>query len=192
MAASINASTSAGVVTTADTTGNLNLQSNGATVLAMTSAGVAVTGTQSVTGLISVGAGGINFTSAAGTSFVSGSTASTFTWDGSGGTSGSITINYQIIGKFCTLTLQAVLATTGTSSTTLASNTALPAAFRPVANTGCAIPITNNGAAIAPLGFLVLGTAGILYIVRDPTGAVFTNSATAGLQQGISLTYLVA
>ena len=50
MAASINASTSAGVVTTADTTGNLNLQSNGTTVLAMTSAGVAVTGTQSVSG----------------------------------------------------------------------------------------------------------------------------------------------
>jgi len=49
MAASINASTSAGVVTTADTTGNLNLQSNGATVLAMTSAGIAVTGTQSAT-----------------------------------------------------------------------------------------------------------------------------------------------
>jgi len=51
MAASINASTSAGVVTTADTTGNLNLQSNGTTVLAMTSAGIAVTGTQSVSGV---------------------------------------------------------------------------------------------------------------------------------------------
>jgi len=53
MAASINASTSAGVVTTADTTGNLNLQSNGATVLAMTSAGVAVTGTLSGTNVLS-------------------------------------------------------------------------------------------------------------------------------------------
>jgi len=54
MAASINASTSAGVVTTADTTGNLNLQSNGTTVLAMTSAGVAVTGTQSVSGAATI------------------------------------------------------------------------------------------------------------------------------------------
>jgi len=52
MAASINASTSAGVVTTADTTGNLNLQSNGATVLAMTSAGIAVTGGVAVTGTL--------------------------------------------------------------------------------------------------------------------------------------------
>ena len=45
MAASINASTSAGVVTTADTSGNLNLQSNGTTKLAITSTGTAVAGT---------------------------------------------------------------------------------------------------------------------------------------------------
>jgi hypothetical protein len=50
MAASINASTSAGVVTTADTTGNLNLQSNGTTIVALTSAGEAVTGTLSASG----------------------------------------------------------------------------------------------------------------------------------------------
>ena len=47
MAASINASTSAGVVTTADTTGNLNLQSNGTTIIGYTSTGVTVTGTLS-------------------------------------------------------------------------------------------------------------------------------------------------
>jgi hypothetical protein len=50
MASTINASTSAGVVTTADTSGNLNLQSNGTTIVALTSAGAAVTGTQSVSG----------------------------------------------------------------------------------------------------------------------------------------------
>ena len=44
MASSINASTSAGVVTTADTTGNLSLQSNGTTIAALTSTGLAVTG----------------------------------------------------------------------------------------------------------------------------------------------------
>jgi hypothetical protein len=47
MAASINASTSAGVVTTADTSGNLNLQSGGTTIVALTSTGAAVTGTLS-------------------------------------------------------------------------------------------------------------------------------------------------
>ncbi len=44
MAASINASTSAGVVTTADTSGNLNLQSNGTTIISYTSTGSTFTG----------------------------------------------------------------------------------------------------------------------------------------------------
>lgn len=52
MASSINASTSGGggIITTADATGNLNIQSGGSTVVAVTSAGVAVTGTLSATG----------------------------------------------------------------------------------------------------------------------------------------------
>ena len=52
MASSINASTSGGggIITTADATGNLNIQSGGSTVVAVTSAGVAVTGTLAATG----------------------------------------------------------------------------------------------------------------------------------------------
>jgi hypothetical protein len=50
--ASINASTSGagGIITTADNTGNLNIQSAGSTVLALTSSGVAITGTLTATG----------------------------------------------------------------------------------------------------------------------------------------------
>ena len=50
--ASINASTSGagGIITTADATGNLNIQSGGTTVVALTSAGAAVTGTLSASG----------------------------------------------------------------------------------------------------------------------------------------------
>ena len=44
MASSINASLTNGIVTTADTSGNLNLQSNGSTVVAVTSTGAEVTG----------------------------------------------------------------------------------------------------------------------------------------------------
>jgi hypothetical protein len=44
MASSINASLTAGIVQTADTSGNLNIQSGGSTKIAVTSAGVAVTG----------------------------------------------------------------------------------------------------------------------------------------------------
>jgi hypothetical protein len=50
MAVTINASTSAGLVQSADTTGNLNIQSNGSTIVAVTSSGAAVTGTLSSTG----------------------------------------------------------------------------------------------------------------------------------------------
>lgn len=59
MASSINASTSGagGVITTADASGNLNIQSGGSTVLALTSSGVAITGTLSATTIS--GAGGM-------------------------------------------------------------------------------------------------------------------------------------
>jgi hypothetical protein len=50
--ASINASTAGvgGVITTSDNTGNLNIQSGGSTKIAVTSAGVTVTGTLSASG----------------------------------------------------------------------------------------------------------------------------------------------
>jgi hypothetical protein len=52
MASIINASTSGvgGVITTADNTGDLNIQSGGSTKIAVTSAGAAVTGTLTVNG----------------------------------------------------------------------------------------------------------------------------------------------
>lgn len=52
MASSINASTSGagGVITTADNTGILNMQSGGSTVLALTSSGVTITGTLTASG----------------------------------------------------------------------------------------------------------------------------------------------
>ena len=54
MTTTINASTSAGLVQTADTTGNLSLQANGTTILALTSAGAAVTGTLSASGAVTI------------------------------------------------------------------------------------------------------------------------------------------
>jgi hypothetical protein len=52
MASSLNASTSGGggIITTADASGNLNIQSGGSTVVAVTSAGATVTGTLAATG----------------------------------------------------------------------------------------------------------------------------------------------
>ena len=57
MASSINAITtgSGGVVTTADNSGDLNIQSGGSTKIAVTSTGAAVTGTLSASGTGQVG-----------------------------------------------------------------------------------------------------------------------------------------
>ena len=68
MASSINASTGpgGGVATTADASGNLNLQSNGSTVVAMTSTGATVTGTLGVSGVTTLANGAILGTPASG------------------------------------------------------------------------------------------------------------------------------
>ena len=57
MAVIINASTSTGLVQSADTSGQINIQSNGTTVLGVTSTGTSVTGTQSVSGNLSFNSG---------------------------------------------------------------------------------------------------------------------------------------
>lgn len=55
MASSINASTSGGggIIVSSDATGNLNIQSGGSTVVAVTSTGATVTGTLAATGAVS-------------------------------------------------------------------------------------------------------------------------------------------
>ena len=59
MAGSINASTAGGggIITTADATGNLNIQSGGSTVVAVTAAGATVTGTLAVSGTLTATGG---------------------------------------------------------------------------------------------------------------------------------------
>lgn len=57
MAVTLNASTSTGLVQSADTSGEINLQSNGTTVLGVTSTGASITGTQSVSGNLSFNSG---------------------------------------------------------------------------------------------------------------------------------------
>jgi hypothetical protein len=57
MAVTLNASTTTGFVQSADTSGQISLQSNGSTVLALTSTGTTTTGTQSVSGNLSFNSG---------------------------------------------------------------------------------------------------------------------------------------
>jgi hypothetical protein len=57
MAVTLNASTASGLIATSDTSGNIELQNNGTTVLGVTSTGASVTGTQSVSGNLSFNSG---------------------------------------------------------------------------------------------------------------------------------------
>ena len=89
MAVTLNASTSAGLVQSADLSGSLNIQSNGTTVLGVTSTGIAVTGTQSVSGAQSVTgtqsvSGNLSFNSGYGSSAVAYGCRAWVNFDGTG------------------------------------------------------------------------------------------------------------
>ena len=83
MAVTLNASTSAGLVQSADLSGSLNIQSNGTTVLGVTSTGASVTGTQSVSGAQSV-SGNLSFNSGYGSSAVAYGCRAWVNFDGTG------------------------------------------------------------------------------------------------------------
>ena len=122
-----------------------------------------------------------------------GTSASTFTFDGSGGTSGSVTMTYQKIGNMVTLNIPAVLATSGTSSVNLVGNTALPAAIRPPSTTQVqsANAIANNGGSDTSAGIVQVSTGGIITINRTGAGTPFTNSSSCGLNAPTTIIYFV-
>lgn len=111
---------------------------------------------------------------------------STFTFDGSGGTSSSITIQVIRIGSLVTLAIPFVTATTGTNSAALNSNTVLLSRWRPIRNTTFTIPVMNNGAVVADgTGMMRITTAGLITFYRNNLDNFFTNSATAGFQDDL-------
>lgn len=121
-----------------------------------------------------------------------GTTSTTFTFDGTGGTTGAVTLTWQKIGSWVRLNIPASSATSGTSSTLMLSNTAFAAAARPAAaQVHQGAPIINNNAATADVGYVVINTNGTLQIYRSATGAAFTNGATAGTGSAFSIDFFV-
>lgn len=126
------------------------------------------------------------------TAVTNGTQASTWTWDGSGGTSGSLTMTYQKIGNWVTLNLPQISATSGTSSTVLTSNTALPAAIRPASTQVVSVnSVLNNGGGVASPGYMSIAANGIITFFRDQASATFTNASTCGTVQNLSITYFI-
>lgn len=135
---------------------------------------------------------GTQYNIVSGPAVTRGSTSTTFTFDGTGGTSAAFTLTWQKIGRLVTLNFPAsVVATTGTSSSTLTSNTAIAAAARPAVLQ--AFPVwgmVNNAVTLTIPGVVLINTNGTMTIERDAAGTAFTNSATAGtVGAGFSVTY---
>ena len=123
---------------------------------------------------------------------VKGTTASTFTFDGSGGSTGSVTIVLAKVVKVVTAHIPAILATTGTGSASLVSDTAVAAAFRPTSTqyAPCAV-IQNNGANVTVIGLMSIASSGIITVQRDTTGTAWTNTATGGVSTEFNFTYYI-
>lgn len=71
---------------------------------------------------------------------------------------------------------------TGTSNTTVATLTGLPAAFWPAVTRTVLARVTNNGTTV--LAIAQISTAGVVQIYADAGGASFTASGTKGAQAG--------
>lgn len=173
----------------------LNITPSGASALTaknVFSGGSALVGGELVAGVPAIiEYDGTQYNVVSGPAVTKGSTATTFTFDGTGGTSASITLTYQKHGQFAFVSVPAVTATTGTNSATLTSDTAIPAAFRPTTGTSIPVAIINNGAVVATSGSLSMLSTGRISVLRDATGANFTNSASAGTAANMTFCYFV-
>lgn len=114
------------------------------------------------------------------------SSSSTWTWNGSGGTSGSISYLATRIGRMVFIEFAASQATTGTSSTQLTQQSALESDFRPTAE--LIIPITVNDNGTRSIGQCVIQTSGVL-IIQKAGQTAFANGTTSGAADRFSLCY---
>ena len=191
MASTINASLTAGLVTTADTTGNLNLQSGGATVVAVTSAGQAVTGTGKVStgfavGGATAGAGGVAFpataVAVADANTLDDYEEATFTGTLTGCTTSPTTTVYLTkIGN--AVIFHSAGDLTGTSNASGNKTiTGMPAAYFPARAVNFTTPVQNNGGAFV-YGQVFLDTSGVFQITIDAGANGFTATGTASVKK---------
>lgn len=118
-------------------------------------------------------------------------TSTTFTFNGSGGTSASVTMVMARTGSIVAMYIPAVTATSGTSSTKLSSNTAIPAAYRPTTQQWKLIPIQISTNLSVP-GMISINTNGTFDIYRDGIGTNWTNSTSgSGLSETANIVYNV-
>lgn len=126
-----------------------------------------------------------------GTAPTTGTHGTTFTFNGSGGSTGSLSLYYQKVGRWVTLHIPTAQATSGTGSTVLSSDTVLPAALRPTATISCPLnAVWNNGAGGTTSGVIQVSSAGTISIFRDITASAYTNSTVCGTATAVTITIL--
>jgi hypothetical protein len=122
----------------------------------------------------------------------SGTTASTFTFNGGGspGSTGSLTMSWTKLANTVTLYIPVAQATSGTSSTTLTSNTALPASIRPTtAQQYVSTTSFNNGGTNSAPGVVSISTGGIVQFLQNAAALAYTNATTCGTASAMTITY---
>ena len=155
MAVTLNASTTTGLVQSADTSGSLNIQSNGTTVLGVTSTGTSVTGTQSVSGNLS-------FNSGYGSSAVAYGCRAWVNFDGTTNTGGFCTIRGS--GNVTTV------ADNGTGNYTINFTTAMPDVNYSMVNGCSATPSASGRSASASPLSVATYLVGSVRIICNDTG----------------------
>lgn len=134
----------------------------------------------------------INFGGSTLSTYSTASTAMTFTFNGSGGTTGSVNVLTARIGDFVFVKIPQAQATSGTSSTEADSTANLPAGFRPTTSAdSCNVPIKNNNAASATPGCVRVLTTGQIILFKDNSQAAFTNAANAGTQADFNFVFSI-
>ena len=118
--------------------------------------------------------------------------ASTWTFNGSGGTTGSVNMVFEREGNFIRADLVGPIGTSGTSSTFLLSNTAIPAAFRSASTLSAPAFIRNNGSGTTDFGVVQIISDGTFKLFRNESATAFTNASSCGFQEDPSFIYYSA
>ncbi len=156
----------------------------------ITSSGLVNTGTQTFAGAKTFQDGLTGITTTVSTTFTDNGT--------SPGTSSAVTLVLQKIGDWVTIFIPAFSATVGSGTPrAFTSNTAIPAAFRPLSSSTVTLwggsmrnNGSNTGSATIP-GCMQMAVAGTMTISRDAAQTAFTASSSCGLANPMTLTYYV-
>jgi hypothetical protein len=122
-------------------------------------------------------------------------TATTFTFNGSGGTSSSVSLQINRINNKVSILIPSFTATSGTSSTTFTSNTAIDTRLRPTNTPMVLVDNRESGAVASPFVSAIRLESDGTFTLKKVTGAAWTNGAAScgwgSIGAAATLTYYI-